>query len=254
MVDELEHIYQHFLKKMSTVPEIQMRNALAANTLTTMSPSHAVWVIAQVLRGALLGKAQESDAMLSISNWLITLRASDDYIRLQTLFETASNTERESVLFLLRDPPLHQALRKGARLPEVRLPTHRDTTLGERRTLARGTQKKIWKRLMSDPNPRVLREILINPRVCLDDVNSIAARRPTTVFLLDEIVKNARWFRESNIREALVQNPFLRSGTALRILPTVNNKIIDHISSDNTLHPTLKSYAILLSKLRKKIQ
>ena len=248
-MDLLEKKYQKYLAKISSLSEPLMRSAATNDMFRNLTSDDAVWMLDQVLRGAVWGASVEIDAMLSIGKWLIEVRKEDDYFLIKSLFESALEGEREGVMFLLRDPPNHMALKKGVRLPEVRLPIQRDTTLGERRTMGR-VHATLWKPLINDPNPLVLREVLRNPRVQIKDVQSIASRRPSLDCLIDEVVANVRWIREMRVREAIVRNPFTKTGTALRFLPTLNFAIIHQISRAGTIHDSVVAFSKYLIALR----
>ncbi len=249
-MDLLENTYRNYLAKISSLSVPEMRQAVTDEFFRGLTESRdAVWILDQILRGAVWGDAVEMDAMLCIAKWLIDVRKKDDYMFLKSLFEVAIEDNREGVLFLLRDPPNLMSLKKGVRLPEARLPIQRDTTLGERRTMGR-THPSHWKLLLSDPSPLVLREVLRNPRLKIEDVQSVASRRPSLDCLIDEIVANSGWIKEMGVREAIVLNPFTRTGTALRFLPTLNFGIIHQIARAGTLHESVLAFSKYLIQLR----
>ncbi len=248
-MDILEKKYRQYLVKISSLSEPLMRNAATDDLFRNNPVDDAVWVMDQVLRGAVWGAEVEIDAMLSIAKWLIEARREDDYDLFKSLFTSAINDKREGVLFLLRDPPSLMELKKGVKLPEVRLPVQRDTTLGERRTMGR-THATLWKNLLHDPSPLVLREVLKNPRLKISDVQSIASRRPSRDELISEVVANSKWSKEIRVREAIVQNPFTPTGIALRFLPTLNFATIHQINGGGTLHQSIVSFSKYLIELR----
>ncbi len=250
MIDPLRKKYQHYLRRFASLDEALMRRSVARDLIFDPSNNDAVWMIDQILRGAIWGQSVEIDAMVALAGALIETRAcADHYEMFKSLFLIAANEEREGVLFLLRDPPNHREMIRAAKLPEVRLPISRDTTLGERCSLAR-THATLWKFLQNDPNPRVLREVLRNPRLKVKDVQLIAARRPSYERLISEVVTSSRWFKEPLVREAVVQNPFTRTGSTLRILPSINFSVIHHISKSGGLHDSVVAFAKYLVKLR----
>ncbi len=95
----------------------------------------------------------------------------------------------------------------------ARHPSGRTLTLGERKALARKPSRASLEKLVLDPHPDVLRQVLGNPRLTEDDVVRIAARRPASALVLAEIAKSTRWAHKPRVRMALVQNP----GTPLSI-------------------------------------
>jgi hypothetical protein len=83
----------------------------------------------------------------------------------------------------------------------------RPLTLGERKSLARRPDRQMTERLLRDPHPDVIRQLLTNPKVTEDDVLSLAARRPCRPDVLTEIARMPRWTHRPRVRMALVLNP-----------------------------------------------
>lgn len=86
-------------------------------------------------------------------------------------------------------------------------PTGRVLTLGERKALARKPSRAALEKLLRDPHPEVIRNVLANPRLTEDDVVRIAARRPAIPDAIAEIAKNPKWSARVRVRMALIQNP-----------------------------------------------
>lgn len=246
-LDALLVDYETFLRRVAALPEIAMRRAVVEEALQRPDDEVAWW-IDQLLRGALWGHAPQMDAVVALADWLISLDPTDDYERVQSLYRAAAEADRTSVLMLLRNPPPHAVLR--GRLPEVRLPIQRDVTIGERRTLARGQDRRLLERLLYDPNELVLTNLLDNPAVLVADAVLVASRRPTRPELLHVTCQKVRWLKELRVREALVQNPFAWTGMSLKLLPTLPVQSLRRIRNASDLHPLLHEYAKMLVELR----
>lgn len=248
-LDELLVDYEASLRKIAALPELTMRRAALQEALERPD-DEVVWWIDQLLRGALWGHTAQMDALVALADWLIALDPDEHYDRLQALYQAAADGGRESVLMMLRNPPPHAALAAGAALPEVRLPIQRDVTIGERRTLARGRDRKLLERLLYDPNELVLTNLLNNPALLVADVVVVASRRPTDANLLRVVCENVRWFKELRVREALVHNPYAATGVSLKLLPTLPIQALRRIRYASDLHPLVHDFAKLLVQLR----
>ena len=248
--DPLQDTYRELLQKVESVPEVAMQAAAIGEVLNRLPGDEAVWLLDQLLRGALWGHPTTAEALLATAWYLIQIRLEDDYERLKELFICAHDDGRAAVRDLLRDVPPHQALPKGRRLPEVRLPMDRDVTVGERRTLAAGPKRRILERLLMDPNPLVIRKLLDNPQIRLEDVMVVVTRRPTSPELLHEVVRHPRWFARGRIREGLVRNPYNETGYSLKLLPSLGIKLLRQIAQSGDLHPVLHESAARLVQLR----
>ena len=94
----------------------------------------------------------------------------------------------------------------------------RALTLGERKSLARRSSRFALDRLLRDPHPDVIRNVLVNPRLTEDDVVRLAARRPAFSDVLTEIARHADWSQRARVRRALVQNPFTPADVAVPLV------------------------------------
>ncbi len=243
-------LYDATLRTIGTLRELPMRRAKLGETLERLEVEERVWWIDQLIRGALWGRSPEIDAMLACSSWLIRLRLEDDYDSLQAMYIAAHEAERESILFLLRDYPPHQALAPNARLQEVRLPIPREVTLGERRSLARGSDRRLLERLLQENSPLVIEKLMQNPNINLQDVMIVTTRRPTKPELLMPVVLTDKWFTDHRVRESVVQNPFAFTGVALKLMPTLHIDVLRKLKFAGDLHPTIGEAAKMLVELR----
>jgi methionine synthase I (cobalamin-dependent) len=80
-------------------------------------------------------------------------------------------------------------------------------TLGERRALARRPSRAALDKLLSDPHPMVVKNLLQNPRLTEDDVVRMAARRPAFPDVIGEVARHPMWSQRARVRMAIVQNP-----------------------------------------------
>jgi hypothetical protein len=110
---------------------------------------------------------------------------------------------------------LDRLLRRGAptlseRAPQLPVPDYgrgRELTLGERKSLARRPDRRSFEKLMSDPHPLVIRQLLENPRLTENDVVRLAAGRPARIEVLQQIARMPRWLSRSRVRMTLLLNP-----------------------------------------------
>jgi hypothetical protein len=113
-----------------------------------------------------------------------------------------------SLARLLRRAPARQTdPRPPESLPVPDYGTGRELTVGERRSLARAPSRNSFDKLLSDPHPRVIRQLLENPRLTEDDVVRLATRRPARRETISAIAQSQRWMRRSRVRLAILLNP-----------------------------------------------
>ncbi|MBN1574291.1 MAG: hypothetical protein JW984_13920 [Deltaproteobacteria bacterium] len=127
-------------------------------------------------------------------------------------------------------------------------------TLGEKRSLARTRTKALLDRLLYDPNPMVVTNLLENPRLTEQDVLKMVSRRPNSEGVLTTIYKNDRWISSYNVKRSMVKNPYTPVGIALGLLLFLKLQDLRDVSIDQTLHKVVKDVArelILRKDVRK---
>jgi hypothetical protein len=93
----------------------------------------------------------------------------------------------------------------------------RPLTLGERKALARRSDRDGLHRLLLDSHPDVIRTLLGNPRITEDDVVRVAAKRPGRGDVLAEVARSTKWSHRPRVRMALIMNPATPVEIAARI-------------------------------------
>lgn len=126
----------------------------------------------------------------------------------------------------------------------------RAVTLGERKALARAHNRDVLDRVLRDPHPHVIRNILKNPRITEDDVVRLAARRPTFPDVQVEIARSTRWGIRPRVRVALVQNPFTPTNVSVPLLPLLVRPELDQLLAATDVPPIVRSAAVELLERR----
>jgi hypothetical protein len=126
----------------------------------------------------------------------------------------------------------------------------RPLTLGERKSLARGHDRFLLDRLLRDPHPAVIRNVLVNPRITETDVVRLAARRPTYPDIQVEIARSERWSIRPRVRVAIVQNPYTPPTISVPLVALLLRHEIEEISKATDLPPILRAAAIELLERR----
>lgn len=94
----------------------------------------------------------------------------------------------------------------------------RELTVGERRSLARAPTRRAFEKLLADPHPLVIRQLLENPRLTEDDVVRIATRRPVRPEAVTAIARSERWLKRPRVRLAILLNPGSPPSVAMPLL------------------------------------
>jgi len=124
------------------------------------------------------------------------LRAQADARHLLSL----SRLLRRAPASIVHDRPAHE-------LPVPDYGAGRELTVGERKSMARSPNRRAFDKLLADPHPLVIRQLLENPRLTEDDVVRMAARRPARLEVLEAIAQHGRWLSRPRVRLSVLFNP-----------------------------------------------
>jgi hypothetical protein len=104
-------------------------------------------------------------------------------------------------------------------------------TLGERRALARRPSRAAFDKLLRDPHPMVVQNLLANPLLTEDDVVRMAARRPAYPEVLSEVARHPVWSQRARVRMAIVQNPGAPAELAVPLVRLLNRPELQQLAA-----------------------
>lgn len=116
-------------------------------------------------------------------------------------------------------------------------------TLGHKKALARKAEPDRMARLALEGDGRVIRELLLNPKLTEGVVIRMAARRPAKAETLLEIWHSPKWSVRYPIRKALAMNPYTPPEISLKIIPHLLQGDLKMISQDRCLHASVRDLA-----------
>ncbi|MFO0617321.1 MAG: hypothetical protein U0414_32295 [Polyangiaceae bacterium] len=120
----------------------------------------------------------------------------------------------------------------------------RTLTLGERKSLARGHDRDQLDRLLRDPHPLVIKNLLSNPRITEEDVIRLAAKRPTYPDVQAEIGRSERWSIRPRVRLALAKNPYTPVPLSVPLLPLLLRQELAEIAHATELPGVVRAAAM----------
>jgi len=121
-----------------------------------------------------------------------------------------------------------------------------ELSVGERRTLARAPHRGKIDRLLLDPNPLVLRQLLGNPKLTENDVIALAAQRPARAATMKALSEFPNWFVRSRVRMTIVNNPLAPSSFAVPLTALALRPQLVEIADNPRLHVVLRAVALEL--------
>lgn len=130
----------------------------------------------------------------------------------------------------------------------------RPLTLGERKSFARKPDRFMLDRLLRDPDPSVIRNVLGNPRITEDDVVRLAARRPNFADVIEEVIRHARWSGSERVRLAIVLNPYTPPAVAVPLVPLLLRQELQQVTEATTVPAVVRAAAVDLLQRRPPIR
>jgi molybdopterin-guanine dinucleotide biosynthesis protein A len=225
--------------RVAPLADEDMRRAIVRETLSSMDASSA----ADLLEALLTPDAPREAATSAAATACIAVFAGGEtlpYDLVAELYEVATRRGYEAVRRLLLKPGARRVPTDGELGPDPRLG---DRPLGERKWLARKADPELIDRLLFDPDPAVLENLLANPRMTEREALRIAAHRPGAPDVLRLLAKDRRFGKRERVRRALVRNPYTPVEVATNLLALLPDRDLREVSQDGTLHPQVREAA-----------
>jgi len=227
------------VQRLLALEEGTVRARAAARALEVLGPERAARVLSALVRregddGATAAVGAVGLALLDPGSGLAVEWHAELYV-------TAREGNLHEVAGLLLSPPPHRTWEEPLDRADPRL-SH--LSLGEKKTLARlRRDPDLLARLAAEGEPSVVRELLRNPRLTEPQAVRIAARRPVRPETLRCLFEDRRWRTRAGVRLALARNPYVDTGIALLLLPTLPAGDLADIADDGALHPRVRELA-----------
>lgn len=230
-----------FLRRQASVPDPAMRVALWRELFDTATADTVLATAAATLTGM---EGRRDDARLAyqaLVDFIESLRGRA-YEPRRALYEAARLAENDAVCrLLLTPPPAREA--SPAELRREQSTDERELTLGERRSMARSHDRAVLLRLIADPDPGVVENLLRNPHVTEPDVVRLASRRPVAAAALRVVFRHPRWGRMPGVQRALVYNPYTPQDIALALLPLLDTPLLRTLARESSVTEAVRRRA-----------
>jgi hypothetical protein len=240
---EAATIAQRIIGRIHKLPDPAMRVAVLAERLRRLPAAGAVDVMSAMVELIRPGNLPSTLAMHALSE-VLGEKGPIDYERRADWYRQARHLNHDALALMilpreakLKPPKLHAASDPVAAYLKRQVP------LGEKRSLARGKDKDLLERLLFDPNPLVLRNLLGNPTLTEEWVLRVATRRPVAPDILHEVTQSRRWFGRYKVRLAVARNPYTPTDLAIRSVPELQVPDLKDMVTDGSLHEDVRRAA-----------
>jgi hypothetical protein len=216
-----------------SLPDLVLRTGWLRDFLARQSEYDQASVLNALCEDNERADPQAREAILVVALLLAALGECELVARLRSQAE-ARHLLSLSRLVRRAPPP------SGHERPTLPVPDYgrgRELTVGERKSLARRPNRRAFDKLLADPHPLVIRQLLENPRLTEDDVVRMVARRPARLEVLETIAQNGRWLSRPRVRLAVLFNPGSPTAMTMPLLSVcTRNELLDvSRSSDSSM-------------------
>ena len=236
---------EQLVARVCVYEPVSLQTVAAARELSRLSPADAALALQALLALAQGGGAREVLTLDAMGRAILSapphqLSASHR----QEILQAARDAGLPGVVALFDAPAPTLSIDARARLRADPQIAH--LSLGHKKMLARSGNPDLLARLAAEGDPRVIENVLLNPRLTEALVVRIVARRPIRADVLRRVFEHRRWSASERVREAMAQNPYCEPELALKILPTLSRPVLRGVAERRGLHPAVRQFALAL--------
>lgn len=243
---------QRLKRLLLSLPEIGLRVGWLAEQLQAWSPLQAARLLDELCDESERSDPEAREALLAVAIYFVGVGDGELCDELRRL---AQERHLLGLARLLRRGPTPVMVdRPASELPVPDYGAGRELTLGERRSLARRPNRRAFEKLIADPHPLVIRQLLENPKLTEDDVVRLVARRPARAEVIRQVARSYRWLSRSRVRLSIILNPGSPPEIAMPLLPICRRTELQEVVRATETSMVLRGTAIELLERRPPIR
>jgi hypothetical protein len=231
-----------------SLPDLALRTGWLRDFLTSHSAHDGATVLNALCEDNERAEPQAREAILVVALLFAAMGECDLVDQLRAQADARHLLSLSRLVRRAPQSPVHD--RPASVLPVPDYGTGRELTVGERKSLARTPNRRAFDKLLSDPHPLVIRQLLENPRLTEDDLVRMTARRPARLEVLEAIAKHGRWLSHPRVRLAVLFNPGSPPAITMPLLAVCTRSELSEVLHHSESSPVLRSAALeLLERL-----
>ncbi len=203
----------HFKRSLLGLADVQLRVSWFDSLVQNEPTDEFAPLLDTVIAESEISEPRAREALVTIALWVAGTAREVDLDRLRQIAFDQRLLSLQRVI--RRVPPPSRPPGTVAKIPDYG--AGRELTLGERRSLARRSDRRGFDALLRDPHPMVVRELLTNPKLTENDVVRVAAHRPARPECIEAIART-RWLTRRRVRMSVLSNPGSPPAVALPLV------------------------------------
>ncbi|HYQ01236.1 MAG TPA: hypothetical protein VER96_21340 [Polyangiaceae bacterium] len=224
-----------------SLPDLALRTSWLRDLLLNGSTHENATVLNALCEDNERADPEAREAILAVALFFASLGENELVERLRAQADTRHLLSLARLLRRAPPPAVHD--RPARELPVPDYGTGRELTVGERKSLARSPNRRAFDKLLADPHPLVIRQLLENPRLTEDDVVRMTARRPARLEVLEAIAQHGRWLSRPRVRLSVLFNPGSPPALTMPLLAVCTRSELSEVLHHSESSPTLRTAA-----------
>jgi len=237
---QLYHSLEQRVEYILNIRDTTIRRRVMMDKLISLSAEELAETLHFILHNAQRGRKDFQEILSSIID-MEPLVSKYGVAYISKVCYIASHKGYEDVSSFLRRQPQNRGLEKD--FPPDPNQLANELTLGERKSQAMSRNKEILEQLMFDPDPNIIRKLLMNPRLTLTMVVRIASRRPNRPDILKEVSRSPKWSAQYDVKLALARNPYTPPELTLKLMPSIRIQDLKEMAMDTMLQTDIRDVA-----------
>lgn len=236
------------IERLSNMPDAAMRRAVWEEDLRAIGDLAAVWTVDVLIWESVRGdtKAQRIYDGLFRPDTVVSIFPAD---RLASLRDLAIEESAFGAYHWFSCMDACESISKT----EYQGPRS-DRPLGVRRADARRAQGKELEKLLHDPDPDVIANLMHSPHITEAFVLKLCSKRPVPPEVLVVMTQQEKWFNRYCVKRALLLNPALPGEYAHNLMVYLSPKDLMEYSNEPTVRESLRVSASRLVRGLHKLQ
>lgn len=241
----MEDTARKLARYLGALESDDLRSAAAARLLLEHSPPEAVLIVSALARWA-RDSSTAATALAMISRTLAKGLIEPEFVA-SCLQAARSRADRALEAIFAIGPARRQYDRNEEAFSDRRMNA---IPLGRRRALSRSKDIDLLVRLAHDQDPKVIEQLLTNPRLTEREAMLIASRRPTRPDILHQVLAS-RFGTRGRIKAAVAHNPYSPVTLAVRAMAGLSAVELSALADDEKLAVAVRRHARSLMVLRR---
>jgi len=238
--DDAHAAVRQLVSTLTALPELGMRVLWLHERFLGKTDTHSALLLDQLIRCSQLADDQAREAMLALALLLAKRRNSS---WLWALHQVAKQEQLPHLERVLRPAPTLPTSVSPSEPPVPDFGQGRTLSVGERKSLARRPTRSQLERLLSDPHPLVITQLLQAKGLTEEDLIVMVTRRPAHGPTLEAVLDASRWILRKRVRLCLILNPGTPHGMALPFVATCPREDLRLIFQTTTIGAGLRAVA-----------